>query len=85
MRIDFNSPNTSDDFSWKLYAWSVDMTRKLFEMGRIRKWLFRLIIGRYAWREFCGMAQMFGSDSVKFGYGLEGCDYHKQKVKLKGW
>jgi hypothetical protein len=73
------------EFAYKNYAWSVDLTRKLFEMNKLRKWLFRIIIGRYAWREFCGMVEMFGEDSPLFGYGLEGCNYHKEKVKLKGW
>jgi hypothetical protein len=81
-----NTPESYDSsFSWTLYAWSVDFTRKLFEMGKVRKWLFRLLIGRYAWSEFCGMVHMFGNDSVGIGYGLENCEYHKEQVKLEEW
>jgi hypothetical protein len=38
-----NTPESYDSsFSWKLYAWAIDFSRKLFEMGKIRKGLFRL-------------------------------------------
>jgi hypothetical protein len=70
---------------WRLYAWSIDLVRKLYEMGRIRKWLFRLIIGRYAWTEYVGLIETLGERECLFGYGLEGCEYHKHPHYLKEW
>jgi len=76
--------------SWKASfymagVWSLDFARKIFEMSFVRRWLFRLICGRYAFREFMGLCKALeqGGRSMYFGYGLEDVDYHKDKISWK--
>ena len=45
----------------------------------------KLAMGRYAFRELYGLRQECDKQwegNVEFGYGLEDCDYHKDKVKI---
>lgn len=68
-----------------LYAWAIDFVRALYGMGKVRKFLFRIVVGKYAWREFVGMIQTMGETNCTWGYDLEACEYHKEKVKLESW
>ena len=63
-------------------AWSLDMLRKLYEHSKFRKWIIRLILGKYAFRELMGLRDQLIKDGydLSFGYGLEDCDYNKNKV-----
>lgn len=42
------------DYS-RVFAWAIDFCRAMNERPRIIRLLFRLVCGRYAYREFIGM------------------------------
>ena len=69
-------------------AWAEDFTYALEERPWICKLLFRIAIGRYAWREFTGMVIAMIQDGwfipKNVGYGLRGMDYHKEKIEWWG-
>jgi len=84
----YNNKVFEMDFPVETYivavAWGQDMICAINDFGKIRKFILRMIMGRYAWREMIGLR-----DSIeKYGYGtnhgysLENLDYHKDKVKL---
>ena len=64
------------------FAWGLDMLRKINEFGRFRKWLLRVILGRYAYRELIGLRDSIEKEGyhTKWEYGIERCDYHKDKI-----
>ena len=75
-----------DDLHWKQYneyagvsAWAVDFLRAFKERPRIFRPILRILVGKYAWRELCGMAESLRETGMmpEFGYDLEGCEYHK--------
>ena len=74
-----------DENFWRLFAWSVDLCRKLDEFSLLRKLLIRIVLGKHAFRELVGVRDELIRQgySVSLGYGLEGCDYHKDKVSWK--
>ena len=78
------SDKSYEELVFPVFPWALDFTRKIYEFGKFRRLLFRLIVGKYAFREFIGMATRCEQTNggVWFGYGLEKCDYHKEKV---GW
>jgi hypothetical protein len=63
-------------------AWSTDFVRALGERPKIMKWLFKLVIGRYAWREFAGMYKAI--PYPEFGYDLKNNEYHKEHPEVWG-
>lgn len=68
-------------------AWAQDFNYALNDRPWICKWLFRLIVGKYAWREFKGMVQciaMSGGWVQNIGYSLRDMDYHKDDLTLWG-
>ena len=69
-----------------LGAWSVDFVRAMWDKPLFVRLLFRIIIGKYAYREFVGLMQFLDKTGdwagLDFGYGLEGCQYHKEKQPL---
>ena len=68
-----------------LAAWSQDFFRKLEEFNWLRHLLIRLVLGRHAYRELCGMigALRETKDWIpSVGYGLEDMEYHKEKLYL---
>lgn len=68
-------------------AWALDFCRAVNERHTILKRLFRLIIGKYAMREFYGMWQALEKAGYypEFNYELEDCDYNKEKVPENWW
>jgi hypothetical protein len=63
-------------------AWSLDMLRKLYEYNKLRRWLICILLGKYAFRELMGLRDLLIKDGydLSFGYGLEDCEYNKDKV-----
>lgn len=65
--------------------WGLDMLRKIVEFSRFRKWIIRILLGRYAYREMIGLRDSLVNKHGLFvepgWYGIEGCEYHKDKVK----
>lgn len=59
---------------------ALDFVRKMNEHSQIRRWLFRLVIGRYAWREY----RLLEVNLIKSGwrtdfrYSCEGTDYNQR-------
>ena len=66
-------------------GWMVDFLRAAAERPRAWRWLLRLCLGRYAYREFIGMVET--ARDAKFypvaKYGLEGKSHHE--VGILGW
>lgn len=65
-------------------AWGMDMCRAMNRFGKFRKWLLKLVMGRYAYRELIGLRdciEKYGY-STDWDYGLEDMKYHKDKVEL---
>lgn len=78
----------SDKIPWGTLAmWSIDFIRAIRERPIFAKILFRVCIGKHAYREFIGMIDSFQSAgfSPYFGYSLEDMEYHKDKVPLIDW
>lgn len=73
------------EYDYALYAWAIDFVRCIEEMSTLRKLLIRLVIGKYAAREYVGLRERLDytdrTDSSQFGYGLESCNYHKEPWK----
>jgi hypothetical protein len=71
-----------EPYDWVLFAWAIDFIRCIEEMPKWRKILIKLILGKYASREYVGMREHLDEqqiDQSQWGYGLENCDYHKEK------
>ena len=68
--------------------WSLDFIRAMNERPTLIKYLLRLILGKYAYREFVGLVEAFEKDGWYdpfMCYGCEGVDYHKDKKPLRWW
>ena len=69
-------------------AWAVDFVYALEARPWICKWLFKLAIGRFAWREFTGMVEagiVVGSFVPRnVGYCHEQQSYHQEHPELWG-
>ena len=65
-------------------AWALDFARAVRERPRWARILFRIVVGRYAYREFIGLQDALIAEgySPYFGYSLERQDYHKERVPL---
>lgn len=71
----------TDPYDWRLFAWAVDLVRCVEEMPTWRKWLLRLVLGKYAAREYVGLREHLDSqqeDQSQWGYGIEGAKYHNE-------
>jgi hypothetical protein len=65
-----------------VFGWAIDFVRALMERNKLLRLLFRLIVGKYAYREFIGMIEeMNKGHYFNIGYCLEGQEYHKDKKK----
>lgn len=62
---------------------ALDFVRALRERGKFWNWIFRLAVGRYAFREFELMSANleWSSLSPEFDYSLEDADYHKMTMR----
>ncbi len=71
-----------------VYACTEDFIKALGERPVLFRWLIRLLLGKYAWHELIlakrHVEQHMGFDCGNWGYGLEGCEYHKDK-SLNKW
>ena len=66
-----------------IYACELDFIKKIKEHSKFRQFLFQLVCGRYAYREYelmCLNYELEGTD-LSLGYGLEDCEYHKKSIK----
>ena len=63
-------------------AWGLDMIRALHERPHVVRWLIRLLMGRYAYRELIGLRDSIekAGYTTTYNYGIEGCEYHQDKV-----
>lgn len=69
----------NNPYDWKLFAWSVDFVRCVEEFSIWRKWILRLVLGKYAAREYVGLREHLDSQQDRqsqWGYGIEGATYH---------
>ena len=69
-------------------AWALDFSRAILDRPLIIRLLFRLIIGKYAMREFYGLIEKFrkiGYVMQPGWYGLEYCEYQKKAVPFRWW
>lgn len=68
--------------------WTVDFIYALEDRPKIFKWLFKVAIGKYAWREFCGAVKSMIETGTYtpniIGYSLQDMDYHQEKPELWG-
>ena len=70
--------NENTDNALRVSAWANDMCRALNERNRFWKWLFRLSLGKYAYREYVGMTNILLKAKYypKAEYALEDAKYH---------
>ena len=63
--------------------WALDFLRAARERGRFRRWLLKVILGRYAFREMMGMRQALADMGYDpdWEYGIEGCEYHQERIE----
>ncbi len=68
--------------------WAEDFVYALEERPKIFKWIFKLAIGKFAWREFAGMVESLiicgGYIPRDVGYNCIDQEYHKDKFELWG-
>jgi hypothetical protein len=78
--------NNYDDYII-ISAWASDFVRAMQNKPRIIKLIFRIIMGRYAYREFIGLMDDMTRAGLfpYFDYSLENCKYHKDPVPLFNW
>ncbi len=69
---------------YAVHAWAEDFVRAFMERPRLFRWLVKLLVGRYAWREMMGICDTLGWAMTHIGYGLESQEYHKEKFDLDG-
>lgn len=78
----------SGDVHWgRVYAWAVDFIRALSERPWWARILFRMVVGKYAYREFIGLMDSLARDgfSPYFYYGLKKQEYHADPVPREWW
>lgn len=72
----------------RLGGWTIDFMRAVYERNWFYRLMFRIAIGRYAYREFQGMTGITNDHfaGIDFGYDLEGQDYHDtEAMSIFGW
>lgn len=69
-------------------AWAEDFVYAVEERPWILKFIFRLAVGRFAWREFMGMVEALitsgGFYPKNVGYSCDDQEYHKDDYSLWG-
>lgn len=65
-------------------AWAEDFVKSMMEKNIFIRLLFRILVGKYTYREFIGLIESLKSEGVPLwiGYGLENCEYQKYKSPL---
>ena len=74
-----------DNEVYSSFGWSLDFVRALIDRPLIVKLLLRPLFGKYAYREFVGLVDSLKSWHLDIGYGLENCNYHKDKIRRDWW
>ena len=66
----------------RITMWALDFTRAACERPWWAMALFRIALGRYAYREFIGLMDALERDSLcpYLGYELEGSNWHNDPV-----
>ncbi len=80
--------STINDEYCLISAWSMDFERALNKKSFLHKLLFRLVLGKYAFREFYGMREALkknGYSNEYSYYELERCKYQKDKIPFIWW
>lgn len=69
---------------WPAFGWTLDFLRAVHNRPRFTHWLLRLAVGRYAWRELCGMSHAIRQQGFppENDYDLQGAGYHQEQVNL---
>ena len=69
------------------WPWALDFCRAMAERPLWARLLFRLVLGKYAYREFIGLQNAFlGTGNSPFWEGVgPGCGYFKDKVPARWW
>lgn len=62
---------------------ALDFCRALRERGKLRNWIFKLLVGKYAYREYelLLLNLQYSGFYPEFDYGLEDCEYHKKTIQ----
>lgn len=71
----------NNEYDWRLFAWAIDFIRCVEEFPKWRKFLLRLVLGKYAAREYVGIREHLDEqreNQSQWGYGLEMCGYHSE-------
>lgn len=65
-------------------AWAVDFARALYARPKWAQWLFRISVGRYAYREFVGLVSALDETGMptQYDYDLENMEYHHEHLPL---
>lgn len=78
-------PHLDDQNTFVVTAWwALDFSRAIYNMNWLRRILFRIIIGKYAYREFVGIMQTLhsGKYDPRYPYELEDTDYNKEELPI---
>ncbi len=64
------------------FNWGLDFLRAYHERPRVFRWIARLCMGRYAYRELVGMYEAFKVEGYDpdLPYDLEHMDYHQEAI-----
>lgn len=65
-----------------LVMWSLDFIRAFYERPKILRWIARMSMGKYAYRELFGIKESLDKYGyvTDLDYGLQNQDYHKDKI-----
>ncbi len=68
----------------RVTVWALDFVRATRERPLWARLLFRLALGRYAYREFIGMQEWLARKgySPECDYGIESTEYNKDKLPI---
>jgi hypothetical protein len=64
-------------------AWAIDFMRAAYMRGLLARLMFRVVMGKHAYREFIGLRDAIAKEvPLDIGYDLTRMDYHGEKVPL---
>lgn len=69
------------------FGWGLDFCRAVRERPLWARLLFRVVLGRYAYREFLGLQNHIAREGFDpyMDYGLENADYHNDPQPWRWW
>jgi len=76
-----------EEIRWgAISGWAIDFIRAMRERPLWARILFRLTLGRFAYREFIGLMDELDCGFSLYGdYGLEGMEYHQDATPALDW